>query len=94
MVKNVSLYFRIKNAWNKKLFFSRSKYNYFMSKKHKRVYRTLNYLNNVLVFISSVSACVSIPAFSSLVGVLAVIARYTIPLKICALATGIFNFNT
>ena len=78
----------------KNCFSEEVKYNYFMSKKHKRVYRTLNYLNNVLVFISSVSACVSIPAFSSLVGVLAVIARYAIPLKICALATGIFNFNT
>ena len=45
------------------------KHNDLMSKKHKTVYMTLNYLVHFLVFVSVVSRCVAISAFTSLVGV-------------------------
>ena len=45
------------------------KYNDLMSKKHKTVSMTLNFLVHFLVFVSVVSRCVAISAFASLVGV-------------------------
>ena len=33
-----------------------------MSEKHKKVFKTLNYFGNFLVFLSAVSGCVSISA--------------------------------
>ena len=43
------------------------KHNDLMSKKHKTVYMTLNYLVHFLVFVFVVSGCVAISAFASLV---------------------------
>ena len=40
-----------------------------MSKKHKKVYRVLNYSEYSLILISTVRECVSICAFASLVGI-------------------------
>ena len=35
-----------------------------MSQKHKKVYRTLNYFEDFLAFVSTVSGCDSISAFA------------------------------
>ena len=43
--------------------------NQLMSKKHKEVCRVLNYIEPLLIVISAVSGCVSISAFTSLVGI-------------------------
>ena len=40
-----------------------------MSKKHKKFCMTLNYIEHLLILASVVTGCVSISAFSSLVGV-------------------------
>ena len=40
-----------------------------MSKKHKRVCRVLNYIDHLLFVISTITRCVSISAFASLVGI-------------------------
>ena len=40
-----------------------------MSKKHKKFCMTLNYIEYLLILASVVTGCVSISAFSSLVGV-------------------------
>ena len=40
-----------------------------MSKKHKKVSRILNYIDHLLLLISTVTGCVSISAFFSLVGI-------------------------
>ena len=39
-----------------------------MNKKHKKVCMALNYFECFLIFISAVSVCVSVYAFTSLVG--------------------------
>ena len=39
-----------------------------MNKKHKEVCMALNYFEFFLIFISAVSVCVSVYAFTSLVG--------------------------
>ena len=40
-----------------------------MSKKHKKVCRVLNYIDHLLFVISTITGCVSISAFASLVGI-------------------------
>ena len=40
-----------------------------MSKKHKKVCRVLNYIDHLLFVISTITRCVSISAFASLVGI-------------------------
>ena len=41
-----------------------------MSNKYKKVYRISNYIEYLLILISTVTGCVSISAFASLVGIL------------------------
>ena len=44
--------------------------NELMSKKHKKFYRVLIYIEHLLISISTVTGCVSISSFASLVGIL------------------------
>ena len=43
--------------------------NEIMSKKHKKVYRVLNYIEHLLILLSTVTGCVSISVFAFLVGI-------------------------
>ena len=65
-----------------------------MSKKHKNVYRTLNYIEHFLILISTVNGCVSISAFASLVGIPIGITSSAIGLKLCVITIGIKNFKS
>ena len=40
-----------------------------MSRKHKKVCTTLNYIEHFLILASTVSGCISISAFASLLGI-------------------------
>ena len=40
-----------------------------ISKKHKKVFATLNYIEDFIILDSTVTGCVSILAFASLVGI-------------------------
>ena len=62
-----------------------------MSKKYKKVYRVLNYTEHLLILISTVTGCVSISDFASLVGIPIGIMSSTIGLKICVITAGIKN---
>ena len=50
--------------------------------------RILNYFEHLLIFISAVGGCVSIFAFTSLVGFLVGITSFVAGLKICTLTAG------
>ena len=39
-----------------------------MRKRHKKIFRDLNYIENLLISVSAVTGCVSISAFDSSVG--------------------------
>ena len=43
--------------------------NKLMSKKHKKVWRVLNYIDHLLTVIPTNTRCVSISSFASLVGI-------------------------
>ena len=40
-----------------------------MSKKHKKVCITLNYIEHILILASAMTGCISISAFVSLIGI-------------------------
>ena len=52
--------------------------NRFLSKKHKNVYAIQNYIEYLLISAPAVTGCVSISAFTSLVGILLGIASSVI----------------
>ena len=63
-----------------------------MNKKHKKVCRVLNYINRLLIVISTISGCVS--AYASLVGISIGITSSAIGLKICVITAGIISSIT
>ena len=63
--------------------------NELMNKKHKKVCTTSNYIEHFLIFASTITGCVSISAFASLVGILIGITSSAIRLEICAITSGI-----
>ena len=64
-----------------------------MSKKHKKVCTTLNYIEHFLILGSTIAGCVSISAFASLVGIPIVIANSAIGFKICAITAAITKYK-
>ena len=60
-----------------------------MSKKHKDLCIVLNFIDPLLIVISTITGCVSISAFGSLVAIPIGITSSAIGLKICAITAGI-----
>ena len=65
-----------------------------MSKKHQKVCRVLNYIDHLLVVTSTITGCISISAFASLVGIPIGIMSSRIRLKICVITAGIKRYNS
>ena len=64
-----------------------------MSKKHKNVCITLNYIEYFLILSSTITGCISISAFASLVGIPIGITSSAIGLKICAITAAIKKYK-
>ena len=60
-----------------------------MSRKHKKICITLNYIEHFLILVSTITGCVFISAFASLIGIPMGITSSSIGLKICAITVGI-----
>ena len=67
--------------------------NKLMSNKHKKNCRVLNYIAHLLIVISTITGCVSISDFASLVGIPIGITSSAIGLKICAITVGIKKYK-
>ena len=79
--------FRLKNIDETRNYFLQEiKQNELMSKKHKKVCKTINYIENVLILAPAITICISITAFASLVGISIGITGSAIGLKICTTA--------
>ena len=65
-----------------------------MSKKHKKSCRVLNFIDHLLIVISTITWCVSISAFASLVGIPIGNINSAIGLKICAITAGIKKYKS
>ena len=65
-----------------------------MSEKHKKFCRVFNCTNNSLIVIITITGCVSISAFASLVGIPIEIASSAIELKNCVIKVEIKMFKS
>ena len=65
-----------------------------MSKKHKKVCTTLNYIEYFLILASAITGCISISAFTSLIRIPIGITSSAIGVKICAIAAGIKKYKS
>ena len=91
--ENISQEFRLKNVdETRNYFLEEIKQNELMSKKHKKVCTTLNYIEHFLILASTITGCVSISAFASLIGIPIRVTSSAIGLKICAITTGIKKY--
>ena len=63
-----------------------------MSNKHNST--VLNYIDHLLIVISTITGCVSISTFVSLVGIPIRTTSYSIELKICAITAGIKRYKS
>ena len=64
-----------------------------MSKKHKKICRVLNYTEHLLILVSTVTGCVSISGFDSLVGTSVGITSSAVGLKNCGITAGFKKYN-
>ena len=64
-----------------------------MTKKHKNLCTTLIYIEHFLILASTITGCISISAFSSLIGIPIGITSSAIALKMCPMASGIKSIS-
>ena len=68
--QNISQEFRLKNIVKKINYFLKEiEQIELMSKKHKKAFTNLNDIQHFLIWASTITECISIPAFASLPGI-------------------------
>ena len=93
--ENISHEFRLKNIDEvRNYFLEETKQNELVSKKHKKVCATLNFIENFLILLSTITGCISISAFSSLIGIPIGITSSAIGFIICAITARIKNYKS
>ena len=65
-----------------------------MSRKYKKVCTTINYIEHFLSLASTITGCISISAFTSLLGITIRITSFAIGLKLYAIAAGIKKYKS
>ena len=86
----VSQEFRLKNIdETRNYLIEKIKQNELMSIKHKKICTTLNYIEYILIIAFTITGCVSISSFASLVDIPIGITSSAIELKVCAITAGI-----
>ena len=69
------------------------KHNELISKKHKKTRENLNYADHFLNLASTVTGCVSIPAFTSLLDIPIGITSSAATTNICVITAGIEQYK-
>ena len=88
--EHISQEFRLKNIdETRNYFIEEINQNVLMSKKHKIVCRVLNYIEHLLILVSTATTHVFVSVFASLVGIHVGITILTVGLKICVITAGI-----
>ena len=81
--ENISQNFRLKNTdETRNYLFEKINQNELITKKYKKACRVLNYIEHFLILISTVTGCVSVSPFLSLVGITIGITISAVGLKI------------
>ena len=90
--ENISQEFRLKHIYETRNYFlQKRKRNELIYKKHKKVCITLNYVEHFLILFSTITGCISISVFASLLGSSIGIKSSAIGFKV--ITTGIGNYK-
>ena len=93
--ENISQEFRLKNADKTRNYLTEEiNRNELISRKHKKVCTTPNYIEHFLILGSTITGCISISASASLVGIPIRITSSAIGLKICAITAAIKMYKS
>ena len=93
--ENIRREFRLKNAEETRNYFLEEiKQNELMTKKHQKVCITLIYIEYFLALVSTITGCISISNFFSMIGIPIGITSSAIRLKICAITSGIRKYKS
>ena len=93
--ENISQEFRLENIdETRNYFLEEIEQNELMSRKYEKVFTTLNDIEHVLNVASTITGCISISAFASLLGISIWIKSSVIGLKICAITVGIKKYKS
>ena len=93
--ENISQEFILKNIdETRNYLIEETNQNELMSKKHKKVCTTLNYIEHFLILGYTITGCISISAFASLVGIPIAITSSAIGLKICGITAAIKKYKS
>ena len=65
-----------------------------MSREHKKLCTTLNYIEHFLILASTITGCIPISAFASLLGIPIGRTTSAIGLKICAITAALKNYKS
>ena len=65
-----------------------------MSRKHKKIFTTLNYIKQFLILASAITGFISISGMASFLGILIEITDSAIRFKLCAVSTGIKMYQS
>ena len=68
--------------------------NKLISRKHKKVCTTLNYIEHILILASKITGCISISDFAYLIGVSIGITSSAIGSKMCTIAARVKRFKS
>ena len=91
--ENISQEFRLKNTdKTKNYFLEEIKQNKLISRKHKKVCTTLNYIRHFLILASTITGWISISTFASLLGISIAIMSSATALQICAITARIKKY--
>ena len=92
--ENISQEFRLKNIdGTRNYFLEEIEQSEFVSREHKKVCTTLNYIEHFFILASAVTGCISMSAFVSLLGIPVGSKSFAIGLKNCAIAAGIKSIS-
>ena len=92
--KNINQEFRQKNIDETRNYLIKEiNRNELMSKKHKKLCTTLNYIEHFVILASTITGCVSFSAFASLAGIPVGITSSAIGLKLCSITARIIKFK-
>ena len=95
MVKeNISQKFRLKKLMKQEIWIEEINGSDLMSKKHKNVCATLNYIEKFIILGFTLTGCISTSAFASLFVLLIGITNSAIGLKSCAITAAIKRYKS
>ena len=95
MVEEAGIEFRLRKIDETRIYLlDETKHKYLISEKYKKTCKYLHYVENLLILASTVTGCVSIFAFASLVCVPVGITSSAVEITICAITVGIKKYKS